>query len=344
MTGHNTHSSGRKTTAAEFCRWVAEMEISRTWVMPSIWTFSMKPVQTLFEKYQAGAGWADPFVGENSPAEFAVVCTAFQHYPGEWIIPFRWLALPLAAYANRQPDPPHGGFLFGVEYSKQKGDSRDNSSRPTQTAYNLVGVFCGVDWRRFVLGYSTDDRWDNFVPTGRLVAKKHSSRPASSVRERAPLYKNADGNVQILCPYCQPTHPIYPDKISACGTFLKVTASQTVYLSRTIRKAEVVCVRCGKGSGEMVRYGKGFVHVENCNPERRLLAEPPIYSEWARRVYNMPKMLRECFQWIIRKPIVEVNEVDETGKETGKVLGYYFGESRGRSIHHQREHPSTDPG
>ena len=31
----------------------------------------MKPVQTLFEKYQVGAGWADPFAGENSPAEFA---------------------------------------------------------------------------------------------------------------------------------------------------------------------------------------------------------------------------------------------------------------------------------
>lgn len=31
----------------------------------------MKPVQKLFEKYQVGAGWADPFAGENSPAEFA---------------------------------------------------------------------------------------------------------------------------------------------------------------------------------------------------------------------------------------------------------------------------------
>ena len=48
-----------------------KMEISRTWVMPSIWTFRMKPVQVLFEKYQVGTGWADPFAGENSPAEFA---------------------------------------------------------------------------------------------------------------------------------------------------------------------------------------------------------------------------------------------------------------------------------
>jgi hypothetical protein len=46
------------------------VEISRIWVMPTIWTFRMKPVQALFEKYRVGAGWIDPFAGENSPAEF----------------------------------------------------------------------------------------------------------------------------------------------------------------------------------------------------------------------------------------------------------------------------------
>jgi hypothetical protein len=43
--------------------------MSRAWVMPSIWTFSMSPVQELFHRYNVGAGWADPFAGENSPAE-----------------------------------------------------------------------------------------------------------------------------------------------------------------------------------------------------------------------------------------------------------------------------------
>jgi hypothetical protein len=46
------------------------MEITREWVMPSIWTFSMKPVQSLFQKYHVGTGWVDPFAGEKSPAEF----------------------------------------------------------------------------------------------------------------------------------------------------------------------------------------------------------------------------------------------------------------------------------
>jgi len=45
------------------------MEISREWVMPSIWTFTMRPVQQLFKKYQVGVGWVDPFAGLNSPAE-----------------------------------------------------------------------------------------------------------------------------------------------------------------------------------------------------------------------------------------------------------------------------------
>jgi hypothetical protein len=30
----------------------------------------MTPVQELFAEYSVGAGWADPFAGENSPAEF----------------------------------------------------------------------------------------------------------------------------------------------------------------------------------------------------------------------------------------------------------------------------------
>ncbi|HUU39610.1 MAG TPA: hypothetical protein VMW42_01580 [Desulfatiglandales bacterium] len=46
------------------------MEINRTWSMPSVWTFGMKPVKPLFKKYRVGSGWVDPFAGEKSPAEF----------------------------------------------------------------------------------------------------------------------------------------------------------------------------------------------------------------------------------------------------------------------------------
>ncbi len=46
-----------------------DIELSRVWEMPSIWTFKMKSVAALFNKYNVGKGWADPFAGENSPAE-----------------------------------------------------------------------------------------------------------------------------------------------------------------------------------------------------------------------------------------------------------------------------------
>ncbi len=45
------------------------MILNRTWEMPSRWTFKMKCVQHLLEKYKVGAGWADPFAGLYSPAE-----------------------------------------------------------------------------------------------------------------------------------------------------------------------------------------------------------------------------------------------------------------------------------
>lgn len=47
------------------------MILTRTWVMPSIWTFKLKPVGELLKRYQVGDGWVDPFAGENSPAQYA---------------------------------------------------------------------------------------------------------------------------------------------------------------------------------------------------------------------------------------------------------------------------------
>jgi len=44
------------------------MKISRCWAMPSKWTFTIKPIQSLLREYIAGL-WADPFAGENSLAE-----------------------------------------------------------------------------------------------------------------------------------------------------------------------------------------------------------------------------------------------------------------------------------
>ena len=45
--------------------------MSRAWAMPSGATFTIKPIKSLLEKYVGdGKLWADPFAGNNSPAEF----------------------------------------------------------------------------------------------------------------------------------------------------------------------------------------------------------------------------------------------------------------------------------
>lgn len=46
------------------------MILNRTWVMPSKWTFTMKPIKELLDKYNVGEGWIDPFAGYNSPAQW----------------------------------------------------------------------------------------------------------------------------------------------------------------------------------------------------------------------------------------------------------------------------------
>lgn len=47
------------------------MRITRIWAMPNKWTFTIKPIKELIERYVGdGEGWIDPFAGFNSPAEF----------------------------------------------------------------------------------------------------------------------------------------------------------------------------------------------------------------------------------------------------------------------------------
>jgi len=47
------------------------MDINRIWAMPNKWTFTIKPIKELLNKYvKNGKNWIDPFAGMNSPAEF----------------------------------------------------------------------------------------------------------------------------------------------------------------------------------------------------------------------------------------------------------------------------------
>jgi hypothetical protein len=45
------------------------MIVNRVWAMPHVWTFGIKPIRELIDKYmKPNQVWADPFAGEKSPA------------------------------------------------------------------------------------------------------------------------------------------------------------------------------------------------------------------------------------------------------------------------------------
>ncbi|KKM76473.1 hypothetical protein LCGC14_1379750 [marine sediment metagenome] len=45
------------------------MQITRIWAMPNKWTFTIKPIKALLNKYVIKNGHSiDPFAGQNSPA------------------------------------------------------------------------------------------------------------------------------------------------------------------------------------------------------------------------------------------------------------------------------------
>ena len=51
---------------------MADLIISRKWAMPNRWTFKIKPIADLLDRWVGKNGrtlWADPFAGENSPAQ-----------------------------------------------------------------------------------------------------------------------------------------------------------------------------------------------------------------------------------------------------------------------------------
>ena len=45
-------------------------KISRVWAMPNKWTFKIKPITELLQRYNVGDGWADPFAGRSRLAEY----------------------------------------------------------------------------------------------------------------------------------------------------------------------------------------------------------------------------------------------------------------------------------
>lgn len=158
----------------------------------------------------------------------------------------------------------------------------------------------------------------------RLMKKKSTYKPAIRTRELPPIAHKGKEGVVLMCPFCNPTHPLAPGKANQCGTEIRVTAVQAIISALTVRQEQLTCVKCRKtGTGEMVRYMNGFIHVEECAPEIQLLREIPKYSRWAKFVYRLPEGMRALVEK--RTGVAQsVHELTPEGKETGVVQGYFF--------------------
>lgn len=155
------------------------------------------------------------------------------------------------------------------------------------------------------------------------MAKRNSNRPAVTVRELPPRVIEKKDEVQILCPFCEPPHPIAVGRPAACGTTLKVTAVQAVIPARTVNKHNLVCIKCHKSGGQMIQFNQGYIHLHECTPGTKLLTEAPQFSKLARTIFHLPAPLRGVLEKRLGKA-KEIKEVDPQGNDTGKVLGYFF--------------------
>lgn len=152
--------------------------------------------------------------------------------------------------------------------------------------------------------------------------KKHKQRSPVTRRIKTPLVgKGEKGRHVMLCPFCNPTHPLELGKKYSCGTSIEVNAVQVVY--RTKYDHNIRCIKCGKGGGKMVVENGAYVHINDCSPGTVVLKEPPRNSFFAKLVYTSPR-------WVgtILRPFLgnaqPIQEIRPDGVRTGNVIGYTF--------------------
>jgi hypothetical protein len=143
------------------------------------------------------------------------------------------------------------------------------------------------------------------------------------VREGPPKLNPTKQGVQVLCPFCTPSHALVPGEAAVCGTTLRVTAVQAILTAHASKFNKIKCLKCHQFGGEMARYNTGFIHLNDCMPGTRLLTQPPKFSRSARAIYKLPKRLRDWVEKTSGK-VQEVREIDAEGTETGRILGYFF--------------------
>ncbi len=117
-----------------------KMKISRIWAMPSAWTFTIKPIKELLNRYiNDGKDWIDPFAGDNSPAEYtndihpdrkARYCLDTEEFCKSYLIQFNGVLF----------DPPYSYRQISEHYKEigKKVTQLDTSSRFYNKVKNAI--------------------------------------------------------------------------------------------------------------------------------------------------------------------------------------------------------------
>ena len=125
----------------------------------------------------------------------------------------------------------------------------------------------------------------------------------------------------MLCPFCKVPHPIFPHREAECGTYLELTAVQSIV---SMSKAkQIQCIKCGKPGGTMVKSGDSYIHAQECAPNKVILTEMPKVSRLAQIAYNLPPVLQNLLSKKYGRPS-KISMIDNEGNETGDIAGYYF--------------------
>lgn len=159
--------------------------------------------------------------------------------------------------------------------------------------------------------------------------KHKPNRPDVRTREALPKVENGKKGVAVLCPFCKPSHAILPGVRSPCGTILDIKAIQPILLAHTARRDGVKCLKCGETGKEMIQYHEGFICLEDCRPNLKLVTEHPPLSNVARFVHGLPAKLRAMVEKRLGI-VIELKDFDKEGNVTGKTLGYFF--SKGENL------------
>lgn len=115
--------------------------------------------------------------------------------------------------------------------------------------------------------------------------------PKATVRRMAPVMGKEGGKDMVMCPYCDPPHPISTLEVSNCGTMLEINAVQAVFKGQK-------CALCGQTNGQQVMAANKYVHAHECTPGRKVFATPPKKYLSARLMWKLP----DFFQvWVARK-------------------------------------------